>query len=177
MKMYLLLAIGTVMAIALSGCIETPPPMGIIPTGQIFNFAQFSTSCTLYNLTNISNATGRCGAEYPSFSYWDTNTSLWYLLCCTFDDKKCAVGSYSDVYQMCSNQTGSSTDFSTYFANGRWQAVCCNFNGGNCYIDTNIIPSDNTTICDMSNLKQSIFSSSYNATSTEWVGVCCLTGG
>lgn len=173
--MYILLAITAV--IALSSCIETPPPMGIIPSGQIFNFAQFSTTCTVYNVTNISNVTGMCGAQYPSFSYWDDNTSLWYLLCCSFDDTKCAVGNYADVYDMCSGQTGSNTDFSTYFANGRWQAVCCNYNGGNCYIDTNINPAVNTTICDMNGLDQSIFSSSYNATSMEWTGVCCLTGG
>lgn len=163
--------------LVLSSCLKSPPPLGLgALSSQVFSFEQFSTTCTLYNFTDVNNVTGLCGAQYPSYSYYDENTSIWYLLCCSFDNNKCQAGNYSNVYGMCNALSGSNITFSTYYQSGRWRAVCCDVSGGNCYIDTDVIPSDNSTICDMK-IGQNIFSSSYNSSSTDWVGVCCITGG
>lgn len=135
-----------------------------------YNFNDLTDSCSMHTNINISDMSYCTYPERESFLTY-TSEFNWSVLCCEFSSQ-CFEQNQSDVSTMCENTDNGTYTGYTYNNNGLWLAYCCNEDGSNCYVDTMVSPSDDSTVCD-SEYTYNTMSLTRTAT---WDGVCCAGG-
>ena len=163
----------------LQGCTSLTSPPPIVQNFDYndilnYNFADLTDSCTLHTNISIYNNTS-CGInEREAFVFYD-NLTNWNMLCCDFSTQ-CFEQNYTNVSDICTVNNNTAYTGYTYKSNNKWIGFCCDFNGANCYVDSDIIIEDPTTLCDLE-YTLSTFSLDYNHTNSSlWDAVCCKGG-
>ena len=134
-----------------------------------FKFEDLTDNCTLHSNINVSDPNYCSINEEESFVYFENNS--WNILCCDFTSK-CSGKTYSSTTDICEDNLNNTYSGFIYNSNNKWLAYCCDENGDNCYVDTNVFPDNEATICDQK-YTTSIMSLDYNA---DWDAMCCVGG-
>lgn len=135
-----------------------------------YNFDDITDSCTMHTDINLSDMSY---CSYPEREAFLTFTSEfnWSLLCCEFSSK-CYEHNVTNSSEVCENNDNGTYTGYTYNNNGLWLAYCCDEDGQNCYVDTHVSPSDDSTVCD----NDYTFNTMSLTSTGTWDGVCCVGG-
>ncbi len=175
MKKLKLIFLG-LLVIFTAGCtmIDTPP--SVIQNHDYsnilnYNFADLTDSCSMHTNISIDNNTVCIAEEREAFVFYD-NVTNWNMFCCDFSTQ-CFNQNYTDVTDVCSVNNNTAFSGYVYENNGKWLGFCCDMTGENCYVDSNVIITDETTLCDM---EYTLSTFSLNFNTTIWDAICCKGG-
>ena len=129
----------------------------------------FAGNCTLYHNINVTSPVGVCGAQRPTYSYYDAANN-WSLYCCTFGPE-CELQTTNNTASICTDSTATNRTSTLFYEDG-WRALCCNEEGMNCYRDNTVDVTDPNTICNTGYDLKTISSNHMSS----WNVVCCTEG-
>lgn len=161
----------------LSGCSDTITPPDSTKESRIltdYKLKDLTNDCNIHHDIDLDNDTSPCTAGMDVLSVFYTDEFNWSIMCCEFKDNCVdAVESGSEPDNLCVDVNDGSYNGYVFNDNGFWLARCCDDNGNNCYVDTDIVVNESDTICD-EEYHQDAHSVEYNGSA--WSSVCCVGG-